>query len=131
MDETPERRQGPDRRTRARGGRRATDPSGYSPLVLVVERDQHARDACEAILAKLRFAVAPVESVEKALSIMAALRPDVVVANEKDATLLRGITPPVVVLGPSQDPMALIEEIRLAMRAAGPRAVGSARRSSS
>jgi len=118
MTDASERRQGPDRRGRARGGRRATDLAGYSPLVLVVDRDAGGRDACEAILAKLRFAVAPVESAEKALSLMAALKPDVVVVGERDAALLRGITPPLVVIQPSQEPLALIEEIRRALRAA-------------
>src|SRR5205807_10617086 len=85
MTDASERRNGPDRRGRPRGGRRTTDQAGYSPLVLVVDRDAHGRDTCEAILAKLRFAVAPVESAEKALSLMAALRPDIVVVRESEA----------------------------------------------
>ena len=118
MTDASERRQGPDRRTRARGGRRATDPVGYSPLVLVVDRDAHGRDTCEAILAKLRFAVAPVESAERALSVMAALKPDIVVVRDSEAALLRGISAPLVVMDQSQDPLALVEEIRRALRAA-------------
>ena len=118
MTDASERRQGPDRRNRARGGRRATDPAGYSPLVLVIDRDSHGRETCEAILAKLRFAVAPVESAEKALSIMAALKPDIVVVRDSEAALLRGISAPLVVMEPSQDPLALVEAIRRALRAA-------------
>jgi len=118
MTDASERRQGPDRRGRARGGRRATDPAGYSPLVLVIDRDSHGRETCEAILAKLRFAVAPVESAEKALSIMAALKPDIVVVRDSEAALLRGISAPLVVMEPSQDPLALVEAIRRALRAA-------------
>ena len=117
MTDSSERRQGPDRRNRARGGRRATDPSGYSPLVLVVDRDTHGRETCEAILAKLRFAVAPVDSPEKALAIMAALKPDIVVVRESDAALLRGIAAPLIVMKPSQEPLALVDEIRRALRA--------------
>ena len=117
MTDASERRNGPDRRGRPRGGRRTTDQAGYSPLVLVVDRDAHGRDTCEAILAKLRFAVAPVESAEKALSLMAALRPDIVVVRESEAALLRGISTPLVVMEPSQEPLALIEEIRRALRA--------------
>src|SRR5262245_29888088 len=108
MTDAPERRLGPDRRGRPRGGRRANDQAGYSPLVLVVDRDPHGRETCEAILATLRFAVAPVESAEKALSIMAALKPDLVVARESDAALLRGISAPLVVIQPSQEPLDLI-----------------------
>jgi CheY-like chemotaxis protein len=118
MTDASDRRNGPDRRGRARGGRRATDQAGYSPLVLVVDRDAHGRETCEAILAKLRFAVAPVESAEKALSLMAALRPDIVVVRESEASLLRGISAPLVVMKLSQEPLALIEEIRRALRAA-------------
>ena len=118
MTDASERRQGPDRRSRARGGRRSSDPSGYSPLVLVVDRDTHGRETCEAILAKLRFAVAPVESAEKALAIMAALKPDIVVVRDTEAALLRGISAPLVVMNASQEPLALIEEIRRALRTA-------------
>jgi CheY-like chemotaxis protein len=118
MTDASERRQGPDRRGRARGGRRTSDPSGYSPLVLVVDRDTHGRETCEAILAKLRFAVAPVESAEKALAIMAALKPDIVVVRDTEAALLRGISAPLVVMNSSQEPLALIEEIRRALRTA-------------
>ena len=119
MTDASERRLGPDRRTRSRGGRRATDQAGYSPLVLVVDRDAGGRDACEAILAKLRFAVAPVESAEKALSLMAALKPDIVVVRDSEAAILRGITAPLVVMHEAQDPLALIEDIRRALRNGG------------
>src|SRR5438067_1625999 len=117
MTDASERRQGPDRRRRARGGRRAADQAGYSPLVLVVDRDAHGRDTCEAILAKLRFAVAPVDSAEKALAVMAALKPDIVVVRETDAALLRGIAAPLVVMNDAQDPLSLVDEIRRALRA--------------
>lgn len=116
MTDGSERRQGPDRRGQPRGGRRAADRQGYSPLVLVVDRDTHGRDACEAILAKLRFAVAPVESAEKALSLMAALNPDVVVVRDTEVALLRGISAPIVVTNQTQEPLALVEEIRRALR---------------
>ena|SRR5690348_11184018 len=121
MTDASERRLGPDRRSRPRGGRRTTDQAGYAPLVLVVDHDAHGREACEAILAKLRFAVAPVESAEKALSLMAALKPDIVVARDRDAAVLRGIAAPLVVMEEAQDPLALVEDIRRALRGA-PRA---------
>jgi CheY-like chemotaxis protein len=124
MTATTERRDGPDRRRQPRGGRRPTDRPGFSPLVLVVERDPHGRDTCEAILAKLRFAVAPVESVERALEVMAGLRPDVIVAREGDVSRLcgemqlgpRAISAPVVVTNENRDPEALVEDIRRALR---------------
>src|SRR5438105_4167305 len=118
MPDATERRQGPDRRRAPRGGRRDADQAGYAPLVLVVDRDAGGRDACEAILAKLRFAVAPVESAEKALSLMAALKPDIVVVRDSEASILRGITAPLVVMHEAQDPLALIEDIRRALRSA-------------
>ena len=43
--------------------------------------DSRRRDISEAILAKLRFAVAPFESVDTAIAAMPALRPEVVVAR--------------------------------------------------
>jgi len=119
MTADSERRQGPDRRRSARGGRRATDQPGYSPLVLVVDVDPRGRQTCETILAKLRFAVAPVDTAEKAIDVMAGLRPDVIVTRERDAQRLRqnGGATPVVVSDGLDDPDALVEEIRRALRA--------------
>jgi len=119
MTAESERRQGPDRRRSPRGGRRETDQPGYSPLVLVVDVDPRGRETCETILAKLRFAVAPVDSAEKALDVMAGLRPDVIVTRERDAQRLRqnGGTTPVVVSDGLDDPESLVEEIRRALRA--------------
>src|SRR5438874_13583971 len=119
MTADSERRQGPDRRKSPRGGRRATDQPGYSPLVLVVDVDPRGRETCETILAKLRFAVAPVDSAEKALDVMAGLRPDVIVTRERDAERLRqnGGTTPVVVSDRLDDPERLVGGIRRPLRA--------------
>src|SRR5947209_17947181 len=57
-----DRRQGPDRRNTPRGGRRPEDPTGYSPLILVADDDANSGARCVAILARLRFAVAPAHS---------------------------------------------------------------------
>jgi CheY-like chemotaxis protein len=120
---TSERRDGPDRRRRPRGGRRPEDQPGFTPLVLVVHDDEHARELCEAILAKLRFAVTPAATVEKARQIMAALRPEIIVARSRDAGALRAQGPqtqdtvPVVEVGDTgPDAVALIEDIRAAIR---------------
>ncbi|HEY7059651.1 MAG TPA: response regulator, partial [Vicinamibacterales bacterium] len=76
----PERRAGFDRRKLARGGRRPGDVDGFAPLVLVADDDVDNSGRCEAILAGLRFAVAPAHSAEEALRVMQALRPNLVVA---------------------------------------------------
>lgn len=81
-----ERRQhGPDRRRHARGGRRPEDRTGFAPLVMVVDSDHQRRELSEAILAKLQFAVAPVDSIEKAISVATALKPAVIVCPPLDA----------------------------------------------
>ncbi|HSC28584.1 MAG TPA: hypothetical protein VLD67_15005 [Vicinamibacterales bacterium] len=107
---------GPDRRRTRRGGRRATDQPGYAPLVLIVDADENSSARCEAILAKLRFAVAPTRSLDEATRVMGALRPDIVVARLADAAELRRATSadiPIVVLADDLlDPEALIQEIR-------------------
>ena len=122
---TSERREQPDRRSRPRGGRRPGDLPGFTPLVLVVEEDARARELCEAILAKLHFAVTPAASREKALQIMAALQPDIIVARAPDVDALRahgargpeGDEAPVVAVDDSgPDPTNLIEDIRRALR---------------
>lgn len=76
----------------------------------------------EAILAKLRFAVSLTGTVDEALRVLPALRPDLVVARQGDASRLRLEAPeglPVVEMGDgtSATPEALVEEIRGALRA--------------
>lgn len=114
-----DRRFGGDRRKYPRGGRRPTDRAGYFPLVMVVEPDSERRDVTEAILMKLRFAVVPVESVDKALTVTRAVRPNVIVCPAEDAEQIRegliGGDIPVVAI--PDEPDALIENIRFALRA--------------
>src|SRR5579884_3584471 len=77
--QTPERRALGDRRRAPRGGRRPGDQAGFAPLVMVIDADDRRRDLTDAILAKLRFAVAPVASIEKAIAIAHAMPPSVIV----------------------------------------------------
>jgi DNA-binding NtrC family response regulator len=97
----------------------------------VADDDADSAARCEAILATLRFAVAPARSIEEALTVMRALRPNLVIARMQDAARLRremalnDITaevPLIVVTDALRDPMALVEEIRRVLRArlAGP-----------
>ena len=119
MTTNPDRRSGPDRRTRPRGGRRPYDVDGATPLVLVADEEAGSRAMSETILAKLHFAVAPVDSVAKALGVMSTLRPDVVVARVRDAGAFRdqSATPVVIVTDQMSDPDVLVEAIRDALRA--------------
>jgi PleD family two-component response regulator len=119
MPGAPNQRRGADRRGRPRGGRRSEDRTGYAPLVLLVDEDAANGERCEAILAKLHFAVAPTRSVEEALRVMTALRPEIVVARASDAGRLRAEAPehvPVVPLEDDTGPEALVEAIRKAIR---------------
>lgn len=121
MPGAPDNRQGPDRRSARRGGRRATDKPGYAPLVLLVDGDADSNARCEAILARLHFAVAPTRSVDEAQRIMTALRPNLVVARTADAEALRQTMsedlPIVLLTDEILDPEALVEEIRRELRA--------------
>lgn len=122
MADVRNNRHGSERRRHPRGGRRLTDVSGWSPLVLVVDPDPGRRDISEAILAKLRFAVAPVESAEKAVALIRALRPEIIVAGEDDARQICALAPsagvPVVSVGEhSRVTDELIEAVRRALRA--------------
>jgi len=113
-----ERRLGPDRRRYARGGRRPTDRAGFSPLVMVIESESARRDITEAILAKLHFAVVPVDSVDRAISITRALRPSVIVCSEGDAARVQEELPPeIAVVTITEDSEALLQSIRVALRA--------------
>ncbi len=121
MNDQPEHRRGPDRRSTRRGGRRTTDKAGFAPLVLIVDDNEDSNARCEAILAKLRFAVAPTRSIEEAGRVMEALRPDVIVARVADAAALRQATAadlPIVLLAEDLlDPEVLVNEIRRELRA--------------
>jgi FixJ family two-component response regulator len=111
-----------DRRRFARGGRREGDRPGFAPMVVVIDRDARRRDISEAILAKLRFAVAPFESADKALAAMHALRPEAVVARADAVEELRGRLPndrdgrtiPLLPITDDADsePVALVEALR-------------------
>jgi hypothetical protein len=120
---TPELRQAPDRRREPRGGRRPGDRSGFAPLVLVADEEAASGDMCEALLATLHFAVARVDSVDKAAAVLSTLVPDVIVARGRDVSPLQRAAWPsgvpfVTVTDGLQDPQALIEAIRNAIRAA-------------
>jgi DNA-binding NtrC family response regulator len=87
-------------------------------LVVVADEEPGSRATCETILAKLNFAVAPVDSVAKALQVMTALRPEVVVAKVRDPELLQqqSMAPVVIVTEAMGDPDVLVEAIRKALR---------------
>lgn len=121
---TSEQRRELDRRRRPRGGRRATDVAGFTPLVFVVDGDDRRRDVCEAILAKLRFAVAPFASVDAAVSVMNGLRPEVVAAGrleymglrERMASGSNGLVIPLVLIPETASPDDIVEAVRNALR---------------
>lgn len=121
MTDTDKRRGG-DRRRLPRGGRRPEDVRGFTPLVMVVDSEERRRDISEAILAKLMFAVAPVESADKAISILRALNPEVIVASEQDARRIRELLPVddgIAIVAVGDDTRvsdALIEEVRRSLR---------------
>jgi hypothetical protein len=109
-----------DRRAFARGGRRATDKAGHAPLVLLVDHDAHTNARCEAILAKLHFAVAPTRTIEEARRVMESLHPNIIVATVAEAAALRRTNAsdlPVVILNEVMDPETLADEIRRELRA--------------
>ena len=126
MTESSDKRGGADRRRQPRGGRRPADRSGYTPLVFVIDPRPSAREACEAILAKLRFAVAPFDSLDQAKRALNGLKPDIVLVVTDHLEEIRRMLPqgrdgrPVPVL-PLPDievsPVTLVEEIRRALRA--------------
>lgn len=127
MNAISEHRRGTDRRKQPRGGRRSGDRPGFAPLVLVADEDASNRDLCETILAKLHFAVAPVESIDKAVSVIGTLRPDVIVVHARDTAALERAAWPsgvpfVAVTDDTKDPERLVDAIRRAIRAPGGRA---------
>jgi hypothetical protein len=121
MNDEYAHRRGPDRRSTRRGGRRDGDRKGFAPLVLLLDDNDDSNTRCEAILARLHFAVAPTRSIDEAKRVMDALRPDVIVARISDAATLRQATaadlPIVLLANDLLDPEVLVEEIRRELRA--------------
>jgi hypothetical protein len=89
---------------------------------MVVDGEARRRDISEAILARLRFAVAPVESAERAVAIMADLAPEIIVAGEVDARKIRDLAPardlvPILAVDPAtRETEALIDAVRRTLR---------------
>ena len=122
MTVTSEPRRETDRRKLARGGRRPTDKTGFAPLFSWPTRTTRAAICAEVILAKLRFAVARVDSLDKAITVIGTLRPDVIVARAKDVSRLQRAAWPsgvpfVSVTDDIREPDALVHAIRRAIRA--------------
>jgi CheY-like chemotaxis protein len=97
---------------------------GYSPLILIADDDADSGARCVAILARLRFAVAPAYSVEEAVKVMQALHPNLVVARLRDEPALRahmaadpsiGDIPFLRLTEENDAPQLLIEAIRNAL----------------
>jgi hypothetical protein len=114
-----------DRRRFARGGRRSTDIQGYTPLVFVIDPRPSGRDTCEAILAKLRFAVAPFDSLDQAKRAIKGLKPDLVLVMKGHLEEMRAALPagrgdgPLPILPLPEGDLSttsLIEEVRRALR---------------
>ena len=122
MTNVKELRAGADRRRQPRGGRRDIDVEGLAPLVMVVGDQGAVGDATGAVLAKLKFAVVPAASVDEALRIVPAMRPDIIAAVADDAARIRLECPEhnaVVVVSAAMrdDALLLVDEIRTALRA--------------
>ena len=88
--------------------------------MLLVDEDADSGQRCEAILAKLRFAVAPAHTLAEATRVMDALRPNLIVGHVSDPDALRRATPadiPLVILNEGLSaPEAMIGEIRRVLR---------------
>jgi CheY-like chemotaxis protein len=125
MTSSAERRRVSDRRRFARGGRRAGDRDGYAPLILLVDDDADRGGRCEALLLALKFAVAPAATIEEAVRVTRALRPNLIVTCGRLAgplqTELQGDPPtakvPVITMSDRPlEPESLLDAIRRALR---------------
>jgi CheY-like chemotaxis protein len=90
--------------------------------VLLVGTGDSVVAQSEAVLAKLRFAVATSGTVDEALRVMTGIRPDVIVADSDAAARIRLDAPehlPIVVMSDDMrdDPERLVEGIRQSLRA--------------
>ena len=121
MAQGSEQRRVGDRRGRPRGGRRPDDVEGLSPLVMLIGSGHAVMGLAEAVLAKLKFAVAPNGSVDDALRVIPTLRPDIIVAGADDAARIRREAPELqsvveMTHAMRDEPTLLVESIRDAIR---------------
>lgn len=108
-----------DRRRKPRGGRRPEDVDGLTPLVLLVGQDRQIVEGSEAILAKLKFAVARSANVDEALRVLDDLRPELIVVSGGDAEALRAAARVPVLLAlpaPDDSPERLADRVLQAFR---------------
>ena len=94
-------------------------------MIVVIDEDARRREISEAILAKLRFAVAPFASVDRAIAAMHAIMPEVVVARADAVHELRDRLPmnrdgraiPLLpITAELAEPNALVEALRQVIR---------------
>ena len=88
--------------------------------MLLVDHDANTNARCEAILAKLHFAVAPTRTIEEARTGHGLAAPNIIVASVAEAAALRQANAadlPVVILNDMMDPETLVQEIRRELRA--------------
>jgi ornithine carbamoyltransferase len=95
---------------------------GFAPLLLLGDEDRTSSDL-ETLLATLRFAVARVDSVAHAVTVISMLLPDVIVARVRDVSRLqraawRSGVPVVTARADVREPATLISAIRTAVRTA-------------
>jgi CheY-like chemotaxis protein len=83
---------------------------------MVVEPDATRADLTEAVLARCRFAVAPVVSVEAALTVSRTLQPAVILCDRHSVDRLRAAVTIPVVSTDADGNGELIEPIRDAIR---------------
>lgn len=94
---------------------------GFAPLVLLVGEGRHIAAGAEAILAKLKFAVATSPTTDEALRVLPDLRPGLIVVGEEEAEVIRAAAGvPVVIARPATDetPEQLTERILRTLRSA-------------
>jgi hypothetical protein len=96
---------------------------GFTPLVFLVDEDRTSGDISETLLATLRFAVARMDSVARAVTVVSTLLPDVIVVRARDVAALQRAAwpsdvPVVTVTAGLREPAALIQAIRAAVRTA-------------
>lgn len=81
MSEQERRGAGPDRRQTPRGGRRAADPSGRHPIVLIADQYEDARTPIARYLDRYGFEVLEAGSGSQATDLVARHQPHVILSG--------------------------------------------------
>src|SRR5579871_1368008 len=118
-----------DRRHEPRGGRRAGDQEGFTPVIVLIDERADRRQTCADLLLHARFAVVPFESTTMVLPLLDMLEPAAIIVSAVQLDAITAHAPvrhdetPVPIVPLKGRGESIIHALRLAFSGAADREV--------